>query len=565
MASLRRFPLSPPATGLIVGFFTGLLDSFLIDKRWISAGVPHVVIQLTAIWTWMTACGLAGLVASSRRFERLRWAALLFSGPGLMLAGSARRLRFLGEVPGLLIAGAGLAALGFLAFRLARVPLAASRAPRSWIAGLSLSALLLAWVFADIRPRDLLPRPQDTPGRPPGRNVAVIFLDTVRHQDALGTDPAMPRLAAFAERSIDFRDAWAPASWTVPSHRAVFTGIDPWLLPKNAMPLHLAARFRRAGYATASVFSNGHLRVFRSGFEEFTISRGSPACSSTFARFVVRGAACRTIDAADVTRRARRFLRRAQRPWFLAVNYMDAHDPYPVPRRCRDRSFREVPDAARKSVVEQRALSTPPPAELRERVRQQYRTAMRCMDATIAPLLEELAADPDTIVAVLGDHGEEFGEHGTGGHASSIYRQAVHVPLVLRIPGVRPAPVNDAVSISDLHDTLLAAAGLSAGRPPLLDPGLRRPAVSQLAFNPGERGSREKTAHGFSVAVAGLHLIRIDGLPEMLFRYTDDPLETRPLDPASVPGVDALRAILLREEARKRGAEEFNALGYLNR
>jgi lipoteichoic acid synthase len=37
-------------------------------------------------------------------------------------------------------------------------------------------------------------------------------------------------------------------------------------------------------------------------------------------------------------------------------------------------------------------------------------------------------------VVVVGDHGEAFGRHGQNGHASMIYEENVHVPLVLINP-----------------------------------------------------------------------------------------------------------------------------------
>ena len=49
-----------------------------------------------------------------------------------------------------------------------------------------------------------------------------------------------------------------------------------------------------------------------------------------------------------------------------------------------------------------------------------------------------------TIVVLLSDHGEEFGEHGTFGHGITLYIQAIHIPLIIVAPGIAPSVVREA-------------------------------------------------------------------------------------------------------------------------
>jgi arylsulfatase A-like enzyme len=63
------------------------------------------------------------------------------------------------------------------------------------------------------------------------------------------------------------------------------------------------------------------------------------------------------------------------------------------------------------------------------------------VDAQVGRLLAELDRQGlagRTIVAVVGDHGEELGEHGELTHGLLVYEPSLHVPLLVRAPDVLP-------------------------------------------------------------------------------------------------------------------------------
>ncbi len=63
------------------------------------------------------------------------------------------------------------------------------------------------------------------------------------------------------------------------------------------------------------------------------------------------------------------------------------------------------------------------------------RNAAAYLDALLAPLLEQLAADREPpLVVVTGDHGEEFFERGRLGHTWDVNDEMVRVPLFLCLP-----------------------------------------------------------------------------------------------------------------------------------
>jgi hypothetical protein len=66
----------------------------------------------------------------------------------------------------------------------------------------------------------------------------------------------------------------------------------------------------------------------------------------------------------------------------------------------------------------------------------------------------------NTIVIITGDHGEEFMEKGRWGHNSEFSEEQMRVPLVLRIPNIKPTRVNRITSHLDITPTLLPILGV---------------------------------------------------------------------------------------------------------
>ena len=90
----------------------------------------------------------------------------------------------------------------------------------------------------------------------------------------------------------------------------------------------------------------------------------------------------------------------------------------------------------------------------------------------------------DTIVVFNADHGEEFGEHGETTHGYTCNRQGVHVPLIVKIPGMKPAIVDQPVALVDIVPTLLEAIGEDPGEMKLDGQSLLVPALSKQRTDP---------------------------------------------------------------------------------
>ena len=576
---VRTVRLSVPAAGAVLGAFIAIADLFIHESWSHFRAAPFE--PLGILFTWVIACCTAGLVFSSPRLGRLRWIALAFAGPGiLLLSRGATPFKQLTGWPSSRVLAAWLVATLLLSIPLSFIPLAKTRHALAYCVAMVLGIGIAVYAAADVRPADwIAPEAQARPG---ARNVVLIFLDTVRADDSLGsTPPNMPNLARFAGNATAFSSAWAPASWTVPSHFAVLTGANWWRVPYDQRSgflydgPRLAGQFHSRGYDTAAIFANPLLSAemgFSKGFAEFTTSRNSGVCHSGVGELMYRillndgprMPLCGWFTASEVTARARRYIRRAHRPYFLAVNYLDAHDPYYVPPECRGPGYQLVRRADREAV-----LTASPgevlPSSLVNRAHAQYRAAMRCMDRSLGALLDTAASDPDTVIAVVGDHGEEFLDHGRGSHGFAVYRESTQVPLVLRVPGMAPQRVTAPVSTTDLNSSLLRAAGLIRAEAPLalLSEKNRRRVVSmvEVVLAPKEQS---RLARDYSVVSGDYQFIFWPGVGEALYDYRHDPAEVHPIPPLSMPAVaDPMRQLADRVSRDKQRAMQFSAVGYM--
>jgi arylsulfatase A-like enzyme len=316
-----------------------------------------------------------------------------------------------------------------------------------------------------------IPRRSPHAATPPaaGPNVLIIIADTLRHDAVFQPDgsvkPELPSLSRFAGESMVFDRAYAASSWTLPSHFAAVTGIDAHQLDidfehqtfeKSA--LTLAERFHRNGYRTAAVLANPFLNEgsgFARGFDsyehaarEMDVCRAAPLTmlSQVWPRF--QGTFC-WWSASQITRRALRQMNDGAAPYFLMLNFMDAHEPSYIEPGCR--------------------AGLPPRHNtiLTLQVREEpfYHAAVRCLDKSLSALFDRAAASRrGTIVVFLSDHGEHLGERGLIGHGISLYPELLHVPLMVRIRGRASRHITTPVSLTDLPSIVTSAEFVPVSR-----------------------------------------------------------------------------------------------------
>lgn len=330
------------------------------------------------------------------------------------------------------------------------------------------------------------------PGLPPGGgqpDVLLISVDTLRadHVGAYGHDrPTTPNLDALAARGTRFAHARSPAPWTLPAHTTMLTGLLPLQhgvtddhLQLSADTPVLAERLAAVGYATggfvASLFVGPRFGLNRGFevFEDFDLRTG-------------RDNLTRSPTAEQVVDAALGFVRgRPGEPVFLFVHLYDAHYPYEAPSPW-DTAFDRPGQAGDARYVSYEAhQGRPLPPEQLAHQLAQYDEEIRYADAQIGRLLDAFAAAGRApLVVVTADHGEEFFERGSWGHAHTLYPEQLRVPLILAGPGVPAGEVQEAVvGLQDIAPTLATLVGAEPPTPgaSLLNPPASRAFPSDTA------------------------------------------------------------------------------------
>ena len=337
---------------------------------------------------------------------------------------------------------------------------------------------------------------QSSDSRP---NVLWIVLDTVRadRMSCYGySAKTTPFLEKWADQSIVFDRAFSNAMWTLPSHTSMLTGLsirehgtdhtNLWLDDSFPTVTNVLAE---NGYKTA-LFSNNpwlspksnlskgfdicqvvyHLRhLGRFSLEwiadKFGITPFVPWFDNDFGAGLTAYLVGQWLDSqAD-----------GKKPFFLFINYMEAHLPYSVPKQYRqqymtdkqvDRSY----DLHRKvygsivSAMDLRfniegndffAMSD------REILKRQYEATLRYLDNRVREvigMLEQRGLLDNTMVIITSDHGEYLDTHGMWSHRMQLYQDVIHIPLMIRPAGTYEAKrVDSPVLLSDLYGTVLKA------------------------------------------------------------------------------------------------------------
>lgn len=392
-------------------------------------------------------------------------------------------------------------------------------------------------------------------------NVLMIILDTVRAQN-LGlygySRDTSPVLDSLADCATVFERAIVPGTWSLPSHRSMFTGRWPhelvdWGQPPWRSPVPtLAEVFAEHGYRTGGFVANWWSLGWESGlaqgfqhYDDLGRSVGQIARGSAAVRwFAGRRGFRRAIGlydslgrrrAPEITRSLVRWLKRAnERPYFAFVNYLDAHSPYLPPAPFDRRYGIDVSDREPIVMEELNRRNVPAP-EAAGIETAAYDGSIAYLDNHLRHLLaalETAGALDNTLVIVASDHGEQLGEHGMWGHAASLLTQTTHVPLILWGPGVpRGVRISEPTSVRNVAPTIADLAGIDEGR-------LGGRSLARF-WNPSAEPATDTvvTEMGYRRAVirGRYHYIQpVNGEGEQLYDIVSDPTETQNLLPSEL-------------------------------
>ena len=395
-------------------------------------------------------------------------------------------------------------------------------------------------------------------------SVLFIVLDTTGtgHLSAYGySRPTTPALDALARRALVYRRAVSPASWTLPAHASIFSGLYPSELGFDGLnftrdpavgslagDVEASGRTAYAISANPLVVSDGMLRVgYRAMWEGDHLTRAFPLMLLDAIRahehFLVRGDDITNLALDWVDRLAPR-----DRSWFLFLNYIDPHMPYCPPQRERDAFAPGVdPDAIAhfsQAYSSGQVRLTPAVAAA---MRALYDGEVAAMDRALGRLfdgLEQRGYDANNLlIVVTADHGEALGEHGLIGHLRGLPDTVLHVPLLIAGPGVTPGEVTTPVQTVQLRATVRALLGLPPmiGIAPALPPWGRGPSLlitehpeprwyfEDLRSRNGQFDPEPWAGDWVAVERDGLKVVFDDHGRGRAYRLKDDPAEDLPL------------------------------------
>src|SRR5229473_71896 len=304
-------------------------------------------------------------------------------------------------------------------------------------------------------------------------DVFLITIDTLRadHVHCYGYENIhTPALDGLAKDGVRFTQAFTPSPITNTSHTSILTGLLPsshgvtdFAVPLSPTHPTWAELLHQRGYHTAAFIgavildSKTLAPGLNRGFDFYDNFPQHSHTKSRWGRVERRGM--------DVVQQAETWLTaHPAGPHFVWVHLYDPHDPYE------------------------------PPAPFAQRYKDHlYNGEIAYADSALATFISYLKKHgwyANSLIVVVGDHGEGLGEHHENTHGIFLYDSTSHVPLILKLPAAGAASkvkgVDAQVRTTDILPTVLDLVG--ASHPERLDGESMKPyfagadVVSRIAF-----------------------------------------------------------------------------------
>jgi arylsulfatase A-like enzyme/Tfp pilus assembly protein PilF len=394
----------------------------------------------------------------------------------------------------------------------------------------------------------------------PGAPVILISVDTLRadHLPAYGyTKLQTPHLDTLARDSILFENAYSHCPLTLPSHLSILTGLLP---ADHGVRDNIGYRFDGGTHKTLSRILKAHGYTTGGAVSAYVL-RGTTGIRDSMDFFddSVAGPGGGVQDLSLAQRPGRETVERAlawaegvkSRPFFLFLHIYEPHTPYE------------------------------PPEPFRSRYGPTYDGEIATSDAIIGDFLEELkhkGVYDSSIIVFLSDHGEGLGEHGEQEHGILLYREVLHVPLLLKLPRSREAGtrLSEPVGLVDVMPTVTALLGVETPEhldgTSLLDPGARKESSEGRGVYAETYYPRIHLGWSELRSLVDARYHYIDGPKPELYKVIEDRAETADARSSEPTVARRMKAELGRFEPRFSGpteidpeaAEKLRALGYLS-
>lgn len=277
-------------------------------------------------------------------------------------------------------------------------------------------------------------------------NLLVITLDTLRADrvGAYGCAQAQtPNLDFLAGHGVMFENCYTPVPLTLPAHCSIFTGRYPiahqvrnngmYVLPEKEVTL--AEQMKEKGYHTFGVIASFVLLA------KFGLGQGFDFYDDSLVSHKMYNNYMSEITASEVYRKfGQWFEKNYHKKFFAWVHLYDPHTPYKPPKKYAEK-FKDDPGG-------------------------RYDGEIAYVDECVGKIIEKLKQKKileKTMVVIVGDHGEAFGEHEEQGHGIFCYEEALKVPLIFYNPLLfqRGTTLKTRVNLIDLMPTILELYGMN--------------------------------------------------------------------------------------------------------
>ena len=274
-------------------------------------------------------------------------------------------------------------------------------------------------------------------------DVYLVTIDTLRadHVHCYGyANIETPTLDALAKDGVRFAKAFTPSPITNTSHASILTGLLPgshgvtdFAVPLTSAHPTIAELLKKRGYHTAAFIgavildSKTLAPGLDRGFDYYDNFPENAPTKSRWGRVERRGM--------DVIQHAESWLaKHPAGPHFVWVHLYDPHDPY-----------------------------EPPPPFSETYKNRLYDGEISYADSALGHFvryLKQTAGYRNSLIVVVGDHGEGLGEHHEQTHGIFLYDSTTHVPLILKLPAEAHAgtTIDGQVRTLDIMPTILELA-----------------------------------------------------------------------------------------------------------
>ena len=305
-------------------------------------------------------------------------------------------------------------------------------------------------------------------GDPDRPDIILVSVDTLRadHLSSHGygreTSPFFDQLASDGVR---FSFAHSASPWTLPAHSTMLSGQQPSthrvvedsLMLSSSTPV-LPELLQGQGYATGGFVSTYYVSsLFGFGrgfdtFDDFGITEKTNLKGEVIAE--------------DVVDQALEFYASQEegQAVFLFLHHYDVHYSYDPPSPY-DTKFDRAPrkdDAKYKNYFYFKSPKNQLSDAQMEHQIAQYDESILYVNDQLKRLHDAAEeAGREVRFVITSDHGEEFGERGSWGHAHTLYTEQLHVPLIFSGGGLPEGVVSsEAVGTLDIAPTIAAWAGV---------------------------------------------------------------------------------------------------------